>query len=705
MASFPVMDPLANTLEQEKRRFLQRYRHLSSEQQNQLWCQRLNSVAFGATPDLAMEVTLATSSHTPPMGLGIMDSTSDTLSSLSPTVVLQVPQDVSIQSIGEWSDGYIPTTSTSVSMSRSGSHLSTASAVSPSYELTRTVSYDAWSAPASGTWPSGREEPVNAYLPFTQSQQHVTASASELDLGVGEAPEAYLERENLSSTLSIQTQQETFPARSQRDVFDYPQNTLSTGSYTYSPNNSHLTSPSTRSMAELTFATTARSISRQGSTAGSAVLPDSFDLMRLSSTQSMIDLPSHEEYPVTLIHSPSENASRTTLSRDANHSHLLYGAGGVGAGHDRQTWDTNYFPSTTTEPSTCGVILERTASSESIESSSSSAAVRHLANAQKQKLLPKASNHESGLSRSMGRPGRVTGDRRANKKVAINRVEPCPRKRAKLTCSLCGDQAPGFRGEHELRRHIDREHTPIRSVWVCIEDPTNPSHLPHIPISSCKQCEEMKEYNIEYNAAAHLRRRHFGGKASVTGNRGGTSGGTWPPMDQLRRFIREDKVPRDAISEDPVDDGADDRDQDENYDEDNDDYGLEDPTVLEDESSRIFVEAPDVPSSTPDASAPFAPRTNLQEADAPTPYLALQATLSSAEQAINDLRNYETSSTLFDSPYHYPTELSAHHVHGMMFEFSQNNSDVDQVASHFFEPSLEANGEETSLFPSHPDLV
>ena len=142
-------------------------------------------------------------------------------------------------------------------------------------------------------------------------------------------------------------------------------------------------------------------------------------------------------------------------------------------------------------------------------------------------------------------------------KIAIAKAPYVRQSYPKKMCPHCTEHPDGFRGEHELRRHIDRAHAVLRKMWICV-DPTPGKKF----LASCKQCKAQKRYGAYYNAAAHLRRAHFNpkrhrgrGRGKVDEKRGGKGGGDFPPMEELKKYMREVDdlvIPTEAKS--PVDD-------------------------------------------------------------------------------------------------------------------------------------------------------
>lgn len=122
-------------------------------------------------------------------------------------------------------------------------------------------------------------------------------------------------------------------------------------------------------------------------------------------------------------------------------------------------------------------------------------------------------------------------------------------KHHRVFCKQCDHYPEGFRGEHELRRHQDREHKRTIKKWVCVQPSDGFSHPePELALSRCKACwHQKKKYMAYYNAAAHLRRAHFKpknrvsrkGSAANVEKRGGKGGGDWPPMSELKYWMKE----------------------------------------------------------------------------------------------------------------------------------------------------------------------
>lgn len=119
----------------------------------------------------------------------------------------------------------------------------------------------------------------------------------------------------------------------------------------------------------------------------------------------------------------------------------------------------------------------------------------------------------------------------------------------KILCPQCSERPEGFRGTHELDRHIARAHTAVRKGFICVAPAFDKNFL-----SGCKHCRNKKVYGAYYNAAAHLRRAHFhprkrGRKGKTDEKRGGIGGGDDPPMDYLKQhWIRETEVENKAKS-------------------------------------------------------------------------------------------------------------------------------------------------------------
>ncbi|KAF7532759.1 hypothetical protein G7Z17_g13601 [Cylindrodendrum hubeiense] len=133
---------------------------------------------------------------------------------------------------------------------------------------------------------------------------------------------------------------------------------------------------------------------------------------------------------------------------------------------------------------------------------------------------------------SIAEPRRPMGEPIPPPKFRPSYQKPSLRR---VYCDKCNEHPDGFRGEHELRRHVDAKHSPMVKRWICKEPKHSSSSSPQpvIPLSRCKACLAQKRYGAYYNAAAHLRRAHF------RPHRAGKASGDWPSMTVLKNWMRE----------------------------------------------------------------------------------------------------------------------------------------------------------------------
>ncbi|KAL9122924.1 MAG: hypothetical protein Q9187_000521 [Circinaria calcarea] len=204
--------------------------------------------------------------------------------------------------------------------------------------------------------------------------------------------------------------------------------------------------------------------------------------------------------------------------------------------------------------------MRRSTSSESNVSSQSRASRRRLEQiAQSSRpIAPKLSDDEIAMSHQTSLENRMIRIKSADGYIKeVMPISKTPHSRPiheKVKCTKCNEKPDGFRGPHELQRHIDRAHRMLRKVWICVDVSQNKDFL-----ANCKACRQKKTYGAYYNAAAHLRRTHFNkrqkgrkGKGKNEEKRGGKGGGEYPAMDVLKMWMKEidEFVPENMTVED-----------------------------------------------------------------------------------------------------------------------------------------------------------
>lgn len=161
-------------------------------------------------------------------------------------------------------------------------------------------------------------------------------------------------------------------------------------------------------------------------------------------------------------------------------------------------------------------------------------------------LAPKASDATDSLPvPANAQMTRIQSSDGSSKTVGVLSKTPYVRpQHPKIMCQHCSERPDGFRGTHELDRHIARAHAVVRKGYICVAPSFDAKFL-----DNCKHCRNQKVYGAYYNAAAHLRRAHFhprkrGRKGKNDEKRGGIGGGDHPAMDWLKmHWIQETEVP------------------------------------------------------------------------------------------------------------------------------------------------------------------
>ncbi|CZT45026.1 uncharacterized protein RSE6_05299 [Rhynchosporium secalis] len=325
--------------------------------------------------------------------------------------------------------------------------------------------------------------------------------------------------------------------------------------------------PTTESLTTATTLPSEISMSRQTS------LCNGVESMQF--TSNSFPSADHSNDQSTFDYVPSFSSSHLS-HRPSNEeqSQLLVGAGG--AIHESTSSSHSRFSSS--DP-LGGTKMEKSASTSSTSSSSSLRSHKrmqerlqeHIAAGQARQIMPKSlPMSRDNSSQSMARMDSKDGlqDQIAASKPGYKRP-----KHDRVFCKLCENHPDGFRGEHEHRRHVDREHKSMVKKWVCVEPKDDGQHpKPIVPLSKCKACStQKKKYGAYYNAAAHLRRAHFNPKPKGRGKsqqkvedaakRGAKSGGDEPDMPELKKYWMKEVEERAEYTTGALQEAADDSDE------------------------------------------------------------------------------------------------------------------------------------------------
>ncbi|KAL8734025.1 MAG: hypothetical protein Q9166_001786 [cf. Caloplaca sp. 2 TL-2023] len=330
-------------------------------------------------------------------------------------------------------------------------------------------------------------------------------------------------------------------------------------------------SPTTTAATGSTDPTTLVSgdISRQASHMGNSVC-DGLDMLRLKSQASNASS-SFESHGQNSQLSFTPNLQVDDDLPFFNDSHLLDYTGGVVPEAPQPSLTVPSFSTTPSSSSTTTPVstLHRTALADPNLSSRFQPASRTQST---RPLAAKPDTQSPPLSRSVSSEHRMirvkSADGSVKDKISITKAPYVRPQHEKILCPHCNQRPKGYRGEHELGRHINKAHSMMRTVWMCVDPLPEKTFL-----SRCKACLRGKRYNAYYNAAAHLRRAHFNpkpkGPKGKTPNeeqtkRGGSSGGEWPSMDVCKMWMQEirEYVPQKSqpYNDDEDDDDDDDED-------------------------------------------------------------------------------------------------------------------------------------------------
>ncbi|KAF2831071.1 hypothetical protein CC86DRAFT_314204 [Ophiobolus disseminans] len=422
---------------------------------------------------------------------------------------------------------------------------------------------------STSAWQSMPQEPANDYVLFSDApMRHQQALQPIAEVSYSNnmtewSPDDYIN--NCINTANPSSLSSSLPLHSH-------QLQLTPNLQQWSPSSESSTAPSTPSTALMTPLThSSNPMSRQSSynphfledTSMLRIQSDSSYVMPILPEDGSISYDSFNVDSKSIVDTSSfptftGSTSETFLSSTQS---VLSSAHALASENDMSYLAEDMWRSTSTTSSEGNLSDASASSSTCTRQSRRDREINALAAARK--IAPKAieSNDEAESSPSNAQMAEIRSQDGSSKTVGILTKTPYVRpQHPKIRCEFCNERPEGFRGTHELDRHIQRAHAKTRKGYICIDYSDNKKFL-----ANCKHCRNKKIYGAYYNAAAHLRRAHFhprkrGRKGKNDEKRGGIGGGDHPPMDHLKmHWIKEVEIVDNKMPSSPesADDTAD----------------------------------------------------------------------------------------------------------------------------------------------------